>query len=183
MTGDGIDHFRGRRWRRGLLRAWVVVSTVWLLAFAAHVYFKVWGDPVCFALYTIGWADRIPDAHAAVVNGLKSGGFQGKQLCGLDGGGDLAQLEFLAADHTVEQISIIWKEPAGWSFEIHNTLDVLGKYGDGEITANEIRGRAARYAHEARLKAMSDEFAFAIGTPLLVLLLGFGVGWVVRGFK
>jgi hypothetical protein len=63
-------------------------------------------------------------------------------------------------------------------------IDVLGKDGwGGNITVDEIRGRAARYTHEARLTAMSDEFALAIGAPALVLLLGFGVGWIIRGFR
>ena len=163
---------------------WVVASTVWLLAFAVHVYFKVWGDPVCFAFSRLVGPINIPDADAAVVNQLKSSGLQGRQLCGLDAGDDLAQLEALASRGTVGQISIQWKEPAGWSFKVHDMIDVLGKYGwGGKITVDDIRGRAARYTYEARLKAMSDEFAFAIGAPILVLLLGLGVGWAVRGFR
>ena len=175
------------RIRQGMFRLWVVASTVWLPAFAAHVYFKVWGEPVCFAFATIHWPDKVPDAHSAVVNRLKSGGLARRQFCGLDGGGDLEQIESLALDGTVDQVSIQWKEPAGWSTEVPSmgtNIDVLGKDGwGGKITVDEIRGRAARYTHEARLTAMSDEFALAIGAPALVLLLGFGVGWIIRGFR
>jgi hypothetical protein len=65
---------------------------VWLVAFATYVYFKVWGEPVCFAVYTISWPTKVPDAHAAVIDRLNSDGLEGKTLCGLDGGNDLVDL-------------------------------------------------------------------------------------------
>jgi hypothetical protein len=165
--------------KSGWMRLWLVLSVVLLTGVSIASAYYVWGRAACYRFVTVSVADNPQQQDRQLAENVKQETTT-KTFCGSFQYSPLLTLEALAQHGVVTQIGLQWLEPSGWSFNDHDTLEVLNK---SEIKASEIIGRASAYVHHARLLYVVWFIVAALLMSLASLAVGFGTAWVRRGFE
>lgn len=146
--------------------------------FAASAYY-VWGRDACYTFLTISIPSGISQEDRDLAQNVRHEATT-KVFCGPYQYSPVLTLEDLAKRGAVTQVAFQWLEPAGWTEEHRDMLDVLNQK---DIKAETIIEHASAYVHESRLRYVAWYILAAIAVSLLSLGAGVGVAWVRRGFK
>lgn len=165
--------------KNGWFRLWIVLSCILLLGSVICSAYSIFGKEACYTFVTIGIADSAHQEDRQLAEAIKKEVTE-KTFCSTTQHSALLTLEYLAKRGAVTQVGLSWLEPNGWSFKDHDMLDVIeGK----EIKATEIISRMSSYVRGVRIHDAMWFVAAAIGVSFAILLLGFAVSWVRRGFQ
>jgi len=144
------------RWRRGFLRAWIVVSAIWI---GLSVYIQ---GPVIYRLpWLFGGAVRIPQA---TETGLYAEWDLSKSPAQLSD--DVTQ--FLRLD--AERLKTVDRK------EADEKLQSLSEDRDALLVA-------ITREYEQEKKEAWTAWLFSITPPIAMLAIGFVMAWVLRGFR
>jgi hypothetical protein len=127
----------------------------------------------------VSFVDPVPENDRPHVQEIKES-LIGKPLCGDITPPLLLTLERLAKEGVATQISFQWQEPEGWSGETRSWIGILeGK----EITIPTIQEHVRDNVRKVRLPENMWLVYIGVVVPLVLLVIGSGVFWVISGFK
>ena len=140
---------------------------------------RTFGEPACYSLYTVSFVNPIPENRRAVVQEIKEK-LIGKPICGDTRPSPLLTLEGLAKEGVAYQVSFQWQETRGWSAEIGSLMGLLN---GNEIRISTIQEQVREEVRKERLTANMWLAYIGVAVPLILLIIGSGVFWVISGFK
>ena len=165
--------------KRGFTRLWVFTSALWFTGCVLLLAWRIFGEPACYFVYTVSFVDPVPENDRAHVQEIKEK-LIGQPLCGDTTPPLLLTLERLAKEGAATQISFQWQEPEGWSGETRSWIGIL----DGkEIKIPAIQEQVRNNVRKERLPANMWLVYIGVAVPLVLLVIGSGVFWVISGFQ
>lgn len=165
--------------KNGWLRLWVVLSCILLFGSVMTSAYSIFGEEACYTFVTVSIADSAQQEDRQLAEAIRKEATE-KTFCGTTQYSALLTLEDLAKRGAVTQVGVSWLEPDGWSFKDHDMLDVIESK---DIKATEIISRMSSHVRGARMHDAIWFVAAAIAVSFAILLLGFAIGWVRRGFQ
>ncbi len=178
-SGSGVSTMR-LNVLRGAYRLWFLLTVTWFVGISLYALTVVYTDPPCFAFRTITVDETHTGPMRQSARDFRNTLLSGRVFCTRHLNSELLTVESYARHGVYSQVSLIWREPIGWSMDTRDWLIVLeGR----EITAGSILEQTGREVHKARLIHVLPSLIGAAVVPFIILALGAGFAWVARGFR